>query len=102
MVNPPDARSDVLAHGMAMIAAPVCFGLFGSWLDGRLGTSPVFLLALAAFGVVCSFASAYYRYEYRMARHDEGKPWARGSNRAPGVHPAGTRPVDRPSAGVAS
>jgi hypothetical protein len=32
---------------------------------------------LVTFGVVGAFASAYYRYEARMAQHDEGKPWTR-------------------------
>jgi hypothetical protein len=35
------------------------------------------LIAFAAFGVVCSFASAFYRYERKIAVHDQGKPWAR-------------------------
>jgi hypothetical protein len=89
MVNPPDARADVLSHGLAMIVAPVSFGLFGSWLDGRFETGPVLLLVLAAFGVACSFASAYYRYEYRMARHDEGKPWARRAQQVSDQRPTG-------------
>jgi Putative F0F1-ATPase subunit Ca2+/Mg2+ transporter len=89
MVNPPAARDDVLSHGMSLIAAPVLFGLLGSWLDGLLGTGPVLLVVLAAFGVACSFGSAYYRYEYRMAKHDEGKPWNRRSERASGQQRSG-------------
>jgi hypothetical protein len=88
MINPPDARSDVLSHGMSLIAAPVLFGLFGSWLDGRLGTGPVLLIVLGAFGAACSFGSAYYRYEYRMAKHDEGKPWNRPSERTSDRQPS--------------
>jgi positive regulator of sigma E activity len=73
----PTYENDALAHAMAMVAVPVLFGLLGAWLDGRAGTRPVLLLVFAAFGVACSFASAYYRYEAKMARHDEGKPWSR-------------------------
>ena len=35
----------------------------------------MFTALLATLGVIGSFASAYYRYEARMAQHDEGKPW---------------------------
>ena len=37
----------------------------------------MFTALLATLGVIGSFASAYYRYEARMAEHDEGKPWTR-------------------------
>jgi positive regulator of sigma E activity len=72
---------------MAMVAVPLVFGLAGAWIDSRLGTSPIFVIALAAFGVACSFASAYYRYERRVADHDAGKPGARSSS--PNPAPAG-------------
>jgi len=62
---------------MAMVAVPVLFGLAGAWIDGRLGTRPVFLLVLAGFGIACSFATAWYRYERKIAQHEAGKPWAR-------------------------
>lgn len=75
-----------------MVIVPVLFGLLGSWIDGRIGTHPLFLLALGAFGAACSFVSAYYRYEARMSRHDQGKPWTRRRGAAE------TRgPVERPT-----
>jgi hypothetical protein len=73
----PTYENDAFAHAMAMVAVPVLFGLLGAWLDSVAGTRPLLLLVLGGFGVACSFASAYYRYERRIARHDEGKPWAR-------------------------
>lgn len=76
-ISAPPASGDALSHGLAMIVAPVSFGALGWWIDTRLGTSPILLLALAAFGVAASFASAYYRYEQRIARHEDGKPWTR-------------------------
>ena len=86
----PTYENDALAHAMALVAVPVLLGLLGAWLDGLAGTRPLLLLVLGAFGVACSFASAYYRYESRMARHDEGKPWARkggpGDPPVPGGH----------------
>ena len=73
----PSADDDALSRGLAMVAVPLLFGLAGAWIDGRLGTGPIFLLALAGFGLACSFTSAWYRYERKIAEHDAGKPWAR-------------------------
>jgi len=73
----PSAEDDAISLAMSLVAVPVVFGLLGWWLDNLLGTGPVLLMALAALGVACSFAGAYYRYEHKIARHDAGKPWAR-------------------------
>jgi F0F1-type ATP synthase assembly protein I len=75
----PSADDDAISLAMAMVALPVALGLLGWWLDSLLGTGPILLIALAAFGVACSFASAWYRYERRIAQHDAGKPWSRPS-----------------------
>jgi len=64
---------------MAMVVAPVTFGVLGWLLDTQVGTTPLFLLLFALFGVAASFASAYYRYSARITRESEGKPWARGA-----------------------
>jgi F0F1-type ATP synthase assembly protein I len=73
----PTYENDAFAHAMALVAVPVLLGLLGAWLDSLAGTRPLLLLVFGAFGVLCSFASAYYRYEAKMARHDAGKPWNR-------------------------
>jgi hypothetical protein len=73
----PSADDDALSYAMAMVAVPAAFGLAGWWVDSQVGTGPILLIAFAAFGVVCSFASAFYRYERKIAVHDQGKPWAR-------------------------
>lgn len=73
----PSANEDALSHAMAMVAVPAIFGLLGAWIDSLIGTGPILLLLFAAFGIACSFAGAYYRYEKKIADHDEGKPWAR-------------------------
>ena len=78
--RPPPWQSgfgDGLAQAIEMIGPPVILGLIGWFLDSRLGTGPAFLIALAAFGVAGVFARAYFEYQARAARHDEGKPWAR-------------------------
>jgi hypothetical protein len=71
--------SGPLAHGLAMISFPVLLGFAGSLLDGVLGTRPLLLILLATLGVVGAFASAFYRYEARIAREESGKPWTRRS-----------------------
>ena len=77
----PTADNDALSHGMAMVAVPVAFGFLGLLVDGLLGTGWIFVALFAAFGVACSFGSAYYRYERRIAQHDSGKPWSRTQDR---------------------
>jgi len=73
----PTADNDAFAHAGAMVLVPVLLGLLGSVIDHALGTGWVFTALLATLGVIGSFASAYYRYEARMAEHDKGKPWTR-------------------------
>jgi len=73
----PTADNDAFAHAGAMVLFPVVLGLIGVVIDRALGTHWVFTALLATLGVIGSFASAYYRYEARMAQHDEGKPWTR-------------------------
>jgi len=68
---------DGLTQALTLVVGPVLFGLFGAFLDGKLGTSPVLLLTFGLFGVFASCVTAYYEYRDRIARHDEGKPWAR-------------------------
>jgi F0F1-type ATP synthase assembly protein I len=68
---------DGLTQALSLVVGPVLFGLFGAFLDGKLGTSPVLLLTFGFFGVLASCVTAYYEYRDRIARHDEGKPWAR-------------------------
>ncbi len=51
-----------------------------SWAPSSIVCSapgPVFLLVLGFVGVLGACITAYYEYEARIARHDEGKPWAR-------------------------
>jgi F0F1-type ATP synthase assembly protein I len=68
---------DGLSQAFELVGPPVLLGLLGALLDGQLGTGPGFLIGLAVFGVVGSFAKSYYEFAARAARHDEGKPWAR-------------------------
>ena len=70
---------DGLTQALTLVVAPVLFGLLGAFVDRLLGTSPLFLLVLGFVGILATSITAYYEYEARIARHDEGKPWARRS-----------------------
>jgi F0F1-type ATP synthase assembly protein I len=68
---------NALQQAIEFAAVPVLLGLVGWLIDSAAGTGPLFLIALACFGVVGSFASFYYRYQAETAKLDEGKPWTR-------------------------
>lgn len=76
----PTNQNDAFAHAAAMVLFPLLLGLFGAWLDRKFGTGWVFTAVLVGLGVIGAFASAYYRYEARMAEQDAGKPWTRRAN----------------------
>lgn len=52
------------------------FGLLGLGLDKLFGTRPVFMLVFGAIAFIGAFASTYFRYQARIAKDEEGKPWA--------------------------
>jgi F0F1-type ATP synthase assembly protein I len=70
---------DGLTQALTLVVAPVLFGLLGAFVDRLLGTSPLFLLVLGFVGILATSVTAYFEYEARIARHDEGKPWTRRS-----------------------
>ena len=74
---PSRSDDDALSHAAALVVTPLILGLLGLWIDHLVGTAWVFAAVFAAFGVLGSVTSLYYRYEARMAELDEGKPWTR-------------------------
>jgi F0F1-type ATP synthase assembly protein I len=68
-----------------MVAVPAVLGFVGAMIDRSIGTGPILLIVFAALGVVCAFASAYFRYEARIAHQDAGKPWARSRRTGEGA-----------------
>jgi F0F1-type ATP synthase assembly protein I len=68
---------DGLTQALTLVVGPVMFGLLGALVDRWLDTAPLFLIVLGLFGVLAAVVTAYYEYQGRIERHDEGKPWAR-------------------------
>jgi len=60
--------------GVTMGAAIALFALGGNWLDGRLGTRPLFVLLGVAVGFTAGFLSMYTRLTGRGGRRERGKP----------------------------
>lgn len=48
--------------GYELVFTPLLFGVFGYWLDGRIGIRPVLTVVLSVFAVVGAVASYYLRY----------------------------------------
>jgi F0F1-type ATP synthase assembly protein I len=69
--------NDGLTQALTFVAGPLILGLIGYALDSWLGIRPVLMLVLGSFGVVATFVTAYYEYQAKCARADEGKPWTR-------------------------
>jgi F0F1-type ATP synthase assembly protein I len=68
---------DALTQALTLVVGPVMFGLLGALVDRWLDTAPLFLIVFGLFGVLAAAVTAYYEYQGRIERHDEGKPWAR-------------------------
>ena len=68
---------DALALGVEMVFTPLLFALGGWWLDGRLGTGPLFAILFGLLALVGVSVRVYYEYLARMAKEEEGKPWTR-------------------------
>ncbi len=72
--SPKDVRvstEDALGLGMDAVIVLVLFVAGGYGLDRLFGTLPVFMIAMTVLGAVGVFARFYYKYEQRMAEHDE-------------------------------
>lgn len=66
---------DGLASAVEMAVTPIIFTLIGLWIDGRLGTTPVFAVALALFAMIGSFVKAYYVYVYKSQQEEAKRKW---------------------------
>ena len=73
----PPQRATWEGFSNALTLVTLIFVLAGLWLDSRLGTRPVFTVALALLAVVGLGVRAFYSYKAQIARDEEGKPWTR-------------------------
>ncbi|MCU1456943.1 MAG: hypothetical protein JWL73_1035 [Actinomycetia bacterium] len=69
-------------QAVELTVAPVLFVFLGVWLDAKLGTRPLWTIALVLFAGAGSVATAYVRFQARSAKQDAGKPWTRRAQRA--------------------
>ena len=67
--------SNALARAVELVGTTLVFVLGGLWIDGRLGTKPLFAVVLGAVAVIGLAVISYYRYMADVAREEEGKPW---------------------------
>jgi F0F1-type ATP synthase assembly protein I len=66
-----------LAQSIEIVVIPLLFALFGHWLDGRFGTSPVLAIVFGVLGLVAMVLRSYLWYRASMDREEKGKPWTR-------------------------
>ena len=63
------AADDGLVRAIELVATPLIFAGIGWLLDRWLGTTPLFILALAALALIGKVLAEYYRYSYAMDEH---------------------------------
>jgi ATP synthase protein I len=56
---PPPSGADMAGLGIQFAASILLFLYAGKWLDGRLGTAPLFLIVGVFLGAGASFYSMY-------------------------------------------
>lgn len=60
-----------MSRAFEIVVTPTLFGLGGWLLDGWWGTSPIFTVVLAVWGVVGVFAKLWFGYNHEMRQHEE-------------------------------
>ncbi len=63
-----DLRLTETSGSYELVLGSVIFGLIGLWIDRRVGTTPIFLLAFTIAGFAGATISIYYRYKHRIAQ----------------------------------
>lgn len=61
----PPEPADLAGLGLTLAAAIALFAIGGNWLDGRLGTGPLFVLAGTFLGFAGGFYSLYAKLVLR-------------------------------------
>ena len=76
-VDSKNGYGDGVSQALELVVAPVLLSLLGAFLDHELGTGRLLLVIFVIFGFLGAFVTAYYEFQARAARHDQGKPWTR-------------------------
>ena len=61
---------DALSTAIELAVTPAVFAFAGWWLDGRLGTSPLFLIVLFLFTMGYEIWKLFVRYDAQMQDHE--------------------------------
>lgn len=65
--NPLSAQLNQSAGAYELVLSAVFLGFIGYWVDGWLGTRPLFTIALAVLGLFGAGLSMFYRYKHQIA-----------------------------------
>lgn len=71
--------SDAMSHSFELALTPAVFGALGWLIDRVAGTSPLFTVVLAVFGVVGTVAKFWIDYDRRMKQLESEGIWNRQS-----------------------
>jgi F0F1-type ATP synthase assembly protein I len=72
-----NAFGEALAYAFEFAATAVLFAGLGWLLDRWLGTEPLLIVVLSAFGFIGVCLRTVYRYKEKVELEEEGKPWTR-------------------------
>lgn len=61
-------QSDSLSKGMEIAGTTLVFFLLGWFVDTRLDTTPLFMIAFVIVALVAQFVKLYYVYNAQMAQ----------------------------------
>ncbi len=74
------SAGDALSIAFELVATPAVFGFFGWLIDGALGTTPIFTLALCLLTVSYTSWKAMRAYSDRMEAYDRNLPSRRAES----------------------
>jgi F0F1-type ATP synthase assembly protein I len=74
------SANEFAGAGIQFALALVIFVFLGAWLDRRLGTSPIFILAGVLLGGGGAFFSFYRKIAAAQRRDDENRRKAKGES----------------------
>jgi hypothetical protein len=66
-----NAVADGFAKAVEFVGTPLLFGIFGHFLDGRLGTGMILTFVLAAWALTVTVAMTVRRYGETMRAEEE-------------------------------